>query len=491
MADVQGLFPTKIGDGANSGDYVGVTTRSGLTIEGVQADGAAIAANPVVIAGSDGVNVQTLLTDNTGALFTSGVSDATNTGTITALNGTVSLDIGGRQGAAVLISGTWSATLEFQISTDDGVTYTTIPVLNVGNDIYVASSTANGLFVYPTLAGMTHVQVIATAFTSGTVDVRLTANNSAELLQAGFERANGGTVPYRGVQMGVSDGTNLRYALGDTGGRQIIVGAAADGAAVTGNPVLIGGDDGTNAQSIAVDTSGRLTIVGAAADGAAAAGNPVLMAGSDGSNAETILVDSTGRQVIIGAAADGAAVTGNPVLIGGSDGTNAQNIAVDTSGRLTIVGAAADGAAVTGNPVLIAGTDGTNAQTISTDTNGYVNVNATVTEIDTGTVAFYDTATSIANNNTGTLTYTTSAAITFYLKTVIATASAGPCKVVLDYGAGPTVIAVGFITDATPVVQFQFGQPVVIPASTAVNVKITNRAGQAQDVYATIIGREV
>lgn len=253
--------------------------------------------------------------------------------------------------------------------------------------------------------------------------------------------------------MAISDGTNLRFAAGDSSGRQIIIGAAADGAAVTGNPVLIAGQDGTNVQSIFTDT--------------------------------------TGRQVIVGAAADGGAVAGNPVLIAGSDGTNAETLLTDSSGRLNIVGAAADGAAVAGNPVLVAGSDGTNTQTISTDTNGYVNVNATVVETSTGTVAYYATVTSVANNTTGTITYTTSGGVTFFLKTIIASASAGPCKIEVDYGAGPTTVAVGFITDAVPVLQLQFAQPIVIPASTAVNVKITNRAGPAQDVYATIIGLEV
>lgn len=171
MADVQGLFPIKIGDGANSGDYAGVTSRLGVTIEGVQADGAVVAANPiliggqdgtnvqslnldstgrtiivgaaadgaavdgnpVLIAGHDGTNVQTLLTDSTGALAVSGVSDISNTDTITALNDSADLDVGGRQGAAALVTGTWTATLEFQVSTDDGTTWTSKRPVRISN----------------------------------------------------------------------------------------------------------------------------------------------------------------------------------------------------------------------------------------------------------------------------------------------------------------------------------------------------------------------
>jgi hypothetical protein len=43
-----------------------------------------------------------------------------------------------------------------------------------------------------------------------------------------------------------------------------VVGAAADGAAVTGNPILMGGQDGTNAQSILTDTLGRIVTASAA-----------------------------------------------------------------------------------------------------------------------------------------------------------------------------------------------------------------------------------
>lgn len=94
--------------------------------------------------------------------------------------------------------------------------------------------------------------------------------------------------------------------LVDASGRQVVVGAAVDGAAVLGNPVLVGGQDGTNAQSLLVDSSGRPIVVGAAADGAAVAGNPVLMAGQDGANAQSILTDSSGRLIVVTVPTPGA-----------------------------------------------------------------------------------------------------------------------------------------------------------------------------------------
>jgi hypothetical protein len=118
-------------------------------------------------------------------------------------------------------------------------------------------------------------------------------------------------------------------------------------------------------------------------------------------------------------------------------------------------------------------------------------VKAEQTFASTGQVHFQDTQTAIANAATGTITYTVTAGKTFFLKGVIAASSGAPCKVTVDYGTGPTTVAIGFYSSASPTLQFTFPEPVVIAAGEVVNVKIQNNAGSAQDVYATIIGLEV
>ena len=108
----------------------------------------------------------------------------------------------------------------------------------------------------------------------------------------------------------------------------------------------------------------------------------------------------------------------------------------------------------------------------------------------TGIVVNYNTVSSIADSSTGTVSYTVTAAKTFYLKGVIASSSGAPCKVIVDYGAGPTVLAVGFYAASSPYLAINFVQPPAISAGTVINVKIQNHAGAAQDVYATIMGEE-
>lgn len=104
-----------------------------------------------------------------------------------------------------------------------------------------------------------------------------------------------------------------------------IEGEVADGASLSGvNPVLVAGQDGTLVQSLLTDSTGRQVVVGAAADGAAVAGNPVLVAGQDGTNAQSWLMDSTGVGGVAlkgGSTALADAATNSPVIpvtLGGS-----------------------------------------------------------------------------------------------------------------------------------------------------------------------------
>lgn len=115
----------------------------------------------------------------------------------------------------------------------------------------------------------------------------------------------------------------------------------------------------------------------------------------------------------------------------------------------------------------------------------------TTGEVGTGIVAYYQTVSAVANSSTGTITYTVSGGTTFYLKQVIASSSGGPCRVQIDYGAGPTIINVGFYSTAAPYYMVTFAQPIAITAGTAVNIKIQNNVGVAQDVYGSIFGHEV
>jgi len=112
-------------------------------------------------------------------------------------------------------------------------------------------------------------------------------------------------------------------------------------------------------------------------------------------------------------------------------------------------------------------------------------------EASTGIVAYYQTASSVANASTGTVTYTVTGGMTFYLKQIMASSSGGPCRVQVDYGAGPTIICISFYSTSAPYFMIAFEQPIEIAAGTAVNIKIMNNVGFAQDVYGFIGGHEI
>lgn len=66
------------------------------------------------------------------------------------------------------LSGTWSATAQFEFSVDSGATWTALAVGPMPNGQQVTSSTANGVW-QADAAGFTNVRIRVSAFSSGTV----------------------------------------------------------------------------------------------------------------------------------------------------------------------------------------------------------------------------------------------------------------------------------------------------------------------------------
>jgi hypothetical protein len=95
------------------------------------------------------------------------------TGTITATT-SVTAPVADQAGAGVVVFGTYSASLTFEASIDNGTTYIPIQGQQIDNAVVTSSpgalvNTARG-WEFGT-AGMTHVRVRCTAYTSGTVNV--------------------------------------------------------------------------------------------------------------------------------------------------------------------------------------------------------------------------------------------------------------------------------------------------------------------------------
>lgn len=143
----------------------------------------------VTAAGDLQVDLQTALpagSNNIGDVDVANVVPVTATGTITALNGTVQIDVGGYGAVGIQLSGTWAATVEFQASVD-GTNWSALQVVPVGSGTAVTTSTANGIW-YADVGGLNLIRCEATAFTSGTVQVDLQSN-----VASGKSAAGGGS----------------------------------------------------------------------------------------------------------------------------------------------------------------------------------------------------------------------------------------------------------------------------------------------------------
>jgi hypothetical protein len=118
-------------------------------------------------------------------------SNSATTGTIVALNGVVSAAVQGWSSCTVVITGTWSATLVFELSCDGGTTwvqgaFVVPPAVTAPMPSPLLTLTANGTYQGVGLGAVTNVRVRASAYTSGTVNVRLVFSVATAGLIPGF-----------------------------------------------------------------------------------------------------------------------------------------------------------------------------------------------------------------------------------------------------------------------------------------------------------------
>lgn len=151
------------------------------------------------------------------------------TGTITALNGTVSMASSGYASGVVILSGTWSAALVVESSSDGGTTWA--PLAFVGpppgmNPIPTLSSFASANGTYQIIGGPgvdTHIRVRAADFTSGTVGVRLVLSPFAAPIGGVFADVQQNVMPsiYNNSTVNLASGASFtgssESALGTAG----------------------------------------------------------------------------------------------------------------------------------------------------------------------------------------------------------------------------------------------------------------------------------
>jgi hypothetical protein len=183
-----GSQTTELNDGTHVGTIKAASTAAVATDTALVV---AISPNntPVLPTGAaTAANQATMITDlatiatNTGSAAT----DFTQTGTITALNGDVEVTGQGVYTVSASITGTWSATLVAQGQLADS-TWVAVPMYLVTGALPyqpVFSTTTNGTFLV-TGGAYLNIRIIATAYTSGTVDVSLDGSLAQQTIFAG------------------------------------------------------------------------------------------------------------------------------------------------------------------------------------------------------------------------------------------------------------------------------------------------------------------
>ena len=99
----------------------------------------------------------------------------------------------------------------------------------------------------------------------------------------------------------------------------------------------------------------------------------------------------------------------------------------------------------------------------------------------------YNSVTAVASGSqTAVVDYTPAGGTMAYINNAMASASGGPCKVIVQIDTNP--IAVGFFSSANPFINFQFGNPLLVNPAQTIAIYIQNDAAAAQNLYATLIG---
>lgn len=525
------------------------TAATGIIKVGMtDSNGASITLGQKVMASS----IPVVIASDQSAYPVSAAQNAVVTGTITTSSSTVAASCTNMAWATITVQGTYAGVnFAFQLSDDSGTTY--YPVQATRSD-GTAVETSTGVLTANTsrmwfvaLGAATNIRVAASAYTSGTANIRITlANvpNTTSVVTSVVGSTSTNIAQINGSTVSSAATGVIKVGISDSSGANITLGQKVMASSV---PVVIASDQSTinitGTGSAGTPASGVVTIQGIASmtavkvDGSAVT-QPV--SGTVTANIGTtngLALDTSVNGILVtqgsttsgqkGPLIQGAVTTAAPTYTTGQTNalslTTAGALRVDGSGVTQPVSGTVTANAGTGNfGVNITQVAGSSVATAATgvikvgitDSSGNaislgqqtmaasvpvtiasnqsaLSVNSTPSEVSTGIVAFQNTVTAVANNSTGTVTYTVTAGKTLYLKQIIAAASGGPCKVTVDYGAGPTRVAVLFFSAAQPYVSINFAQPISIAAATAVNVKIQNNAGSAQDVYASIIGREI
>lgn len=219
--------------GSPSADVLTVQGTTSMTA--LKVDGSSV-IQPIAIPVDISPATQNITVVDSGSTVTPGMnSQSIITGTPTA-GSVATFNFSAIETVRVQVSGTWTGTLQSELSFDGGTTYYMVGLHQSGSTFSVASFTAN-LGGIANLAGATNYRVRATAAVTGTAIIKVVESiNEAVTYVANAQK--------------LVDGTGTSSQLAITAGNA----AKVDGSAVT-QPVTMTKGSAANAASVAVTTA--------------------------------------------------------------------------------------------------------------------------------------------------------------------------------------------------------------------------------------------
>ena len=238
---------------------VGTSATTALTVQG-SASGVAMPISAASLPLPSGAATSALQTSGNALLSTiatntgAQATDTTTTGTITAVNGNVSISGQGVYTTTFSITGTWSATLVIEGQTPDS-NWTQIPINIITSSLpyqQMSSVTTNGTYSI-TGGGFTNIRVRASAFTSGTISVAIDGSLAQQTVVANI------TTPDLSVTGASAQTATVNNILTTTSGTAATYAAGFHSASVQvtstgtgGTYIFEGSNDNVNFQTIPV-----------------------------------------------------------------------------------------------------------------------------------------------------------------------------------------------------------------------------------------------
>lgn len=342
------------------------------------------------------------------------------TGSATA-GSTASFSVVSAESVEVQVTGTWTGTLQSEISMDGGTTWLTRGVKQAGVS-YIASSFTGNFSGGLNATGMTNYRVRATTAWTGTATVRIvTSDNAASitvsnpvLLKDSTTQSITNTIKAASTAALTTD-TSLVVALSPNSATPAIGDRFGSGS-MNGTGQQVGGVSG-GASTCYFTITGTWTGVlffSGVANGAAPVSLPAYTA--NGAPVSLTFFPTVNNTYAVNCAgfdhayANFFSFTSGTASVAWNFGSGTNYVQVNTAST------AQTGSAVPTRAILVAGSDGTNARNISTDTGGIVQTSLGNTSGKTMRYGSATLNTTTTTANQVVATYTVTAAKTYYLQ---------------------------------------------------------------------------